>query len=189
VALVSLVYVRTQAAASRMQAEASAEQTRITRRIAALEASLRLEDRTFELRREMGDHPALLGPYLRANPQLQQVIDRAGGFQTMVMIRRMIDTTQDIHVLRRGPWRDAVGPRRRAHGVALRRGLDWHRRDNHRTGQAAHWNVQLLRSGVVALRPTRRHVQGAPALRARRWSMHWHAGVDVAAECEYFLSA
>lgn len=99
VALVSLVYVRTEAAASRMQAETSAEQTRITRRIAALQAS--------------------------------------------------IDTTQDIHVLRRGPWRYAVGPRRRAHGVALRRGLDWHRRDNHRTGQAAHWNVQPLRSGVV----------------------------------------
>jgi hypothetical protein len=101
VALVSLVYVRTQAAASRMQAEASAEQTRITRRIAALEASLRLEDRAFELRREMGDHPAFLEAYFRANPQLQQVIERAGGFQTAMMIRRMIDTTQDIHVLRR----------------------------------------------------------------------------------------
>jgi len=32
--------------------------------------------------------------------------------------------------------RDAVGPRRQAHGVALRRGLDGDRRDNHRTDRA-----------------------------------------------------
>jgi hypothetical protein len=101
VAMVSLVYVRTQTAASRMQAEASAEQTRITRRIASLEASLRLEDRAFELRREMGDHPAFLEAYFRASSQLQQAIDRGGGFQTVTIIRHMIDTTQDIHLLRR----------------------------------------------------------------------------------------
>jgi hypothetical protein len=101
VALMSLVYVRTQAEASRLQAEATAEQTRIARRIAALEVSLRLADRTFDVRREMMAEPAVIEAYWRANPQLEETHARAGGIGAVMMIRRMLDSTQDIYLLRK----------------------------------------------------------------------------------------
>jgi hypothetical protein len=52
IALVSLVYVRTQAKASRTQAEAMLDQVRIARRPAVLEVNLTVADRAFEIRRE-----------------------------------------------------------------------------------------------------------------------------------------
>lgn len=100
VALVSLVYVRTQAEASRVQAEATAEQARIARRIAALEVSLRLADRTFDVRREMMAQPEVIEAYWRANPELKEAHGRAGGIGAVMMIRRMLDSTQDIFLLR-----------------------------------------------------------------------------------------
>src|SRR5512135_1548187 len=88
VALVSLVYVRTQAAASNVQAEASAEQAGIARQLAELEINTRLADRTFDVRKEMLAQPAVIEAYLRANPQLAELVDRVGGIGALIMLRK-----------------------------------------------------------------------------------------------------
>lgn len=101
VALVSLVYVRTQAAASKVQAEASAEQAGIARQLAELEINTRLADRTFDVRKEMLAQPAVIEAYLRANPQLAELVDRVGGIGALIMLRKMMDAMQDTYLMRK----------------------------------------------------------------------------------------
>jgi len=101
VALASLVYVRTQAAASRVQAEAAREQVELARRLAALEVSMRLSERTFEIRQDLLQSPTLLEEYYRSNPGLRNVFDGVGGLAPALMLRKMLDTFQDIYLLRR----------------------------------------------------------------------------------------
>jgi hypothetical protein len=100
VALVSLVYVRTQATASRMQAEAARQQTEHARRLTALEISLRLSERTFEIRRDLLETPAVLEEYYRSNPGLRELFEGVGGMAAALMLRKMLDTFQHIYLLR-----------------------------------------------------------------------------------------
>lgn len=101
VAMVSLVYVRTQAEASRTQAKATLEQVRIARRLAALEVSLTLADRAFDVRRALVEEPMVVDAFLRANPTLEETYARAGGLRAVVMLRKLLDNTHDIYLLRR----------------------------------------------------------------------------------------
>jgi len=115
VAMLSLVYVRTQAEASRTQAEATLEQVRIARRLAALEVNLTLADRAFDVRRALVDEPGVVDAFLRANPALEELYGRAGGLRSVIMLRKFLDNTQDIYLLRReriaadAHWRNWVG--------------------------------------------------------------------------------
>ena len=101
IALVSLVYVRTQAEASRTQAEATLEQVRIARRLAALEVNLTLADRAFDVRRALVEEPVVVQAFLRANPTLEDVYTRAGGLRAVIMLRKFLDNAHDIYLLRR----------------------------------------------------------------------------------------
>jgi hypothetical protein len=101
IALVSLVYVRTQAKASRTQAEAMLDQVRIARRLAVLEVNLTVADRAFEMRRELIKEPGVLDAFLRANPMLEDVYARAGGIRAVAMLRVFLDNAQDIYLLRK----------------------------------------------------------------------------------------
>ena len=101
IALISLVYVRTQAEASRIQAEATLEQVRIARRLAALEVNLTLADRAFDVRRALVEEPTVVDAFLRANPPLEEVYARAGGLRAVIMLRKFLDNTYDIYLLRR----------------------------------------------------------------------------------------
>jgi len=115
VALLSLVYVRTQAEASRTQAEATLEQVGIARRLAALEVNLTLADRAFDVRRALADEPGVVDAFLRANPALEELYGRAGGLRSVIMLRKFLDNTQDIYLLRKeriaadAHWRNWVG--------------------------------------------------------------------------------
>jgi len=101
IALVSLVYVRTQAKASRTQADAMLDQVRIARHLAILEVNLTVADRAFEMRRELLKESAVLDAFLRANPLLEDVYARAGGIRAVAMLRVFLDNAQDIYLLRR----------------------------------------------------------------------------------------
>jgi hypothetical protein len=93
--------VRTQAEASRTQAKATLEQVRIARRLAALEVSLTLADRAFDVRRALIEEPTVVDAFLRANPTLEETYARAGGLRAVVMLRKLLDNTHDIYLLRR----------------------------------------------------------------------------------------
>ena len=101
VALASLLYVRTQAEASRIQAQAAREQAGLAQRLASLEVSLRLSERTFEIRRDLMDNPVLMAEYYRKNPGIEKLSERVGGMAALMMMRKMLDTFQDIYLLRR----------------------------------------------------------------------------------------
>jgi len=101
VALITLVYVRTQAAASRVQAEASAEQARTARRAAMLETSFRVADRAFDIRKALVADANVGVAFMRANPGLDEIYAQAGGLGSAMMLRRMLDTTQDVYLLRK----------------------------------------------------------------------------------------
>lgn len=101
VALISLVYVRTQTVASRAQAMTGAEQMRIAQRVAALDVSMRLADRTALIRREMLEMPQLQESYFRANPALHQAFEGVGGMGAVVALRSMLDAMQDIYQFRK----------------------------------------------------------------------------------------
>lgn len=115
VALVSLVYVRTQAAASRAQALASAQQAQIAQRVAALDLCMRLNERTLDIRRELLASPAVQQAYLRANPALAAVFADVGGLDVVITLRSMLDSLQDIFLLRKegivndAYWRNYIG--------------------------------------------------------------------------------
>lgn len=101
VALASLVYVRTQAEASRAQAEASAEQARTAVRLSALEASMRLAERTFGVRAAMGRQSHVMESYSRANPEFMTMVEEIGGFDALLTYREFIDTTMNVYLLRK----------------------------------------------------------------------------------------
>ncbi|HVN43200.1 MAG TPA: hypothetical protein VMT50_10480 [Steroidobacteraceae bacterium] len=100
VALISLVYVRTQAAASRVQAEAAREQLELARRLAALDVSMRLSERTFDIRRDLLDSPVVQEQYYQGNPGLREIFEGAGGMGAVLTMRKMLDTFQEIYLLR-----------------------------------------------------------------------------------------
>ena len=94
-ALVSLVYARTQADASHRQAEAET-------RAAMLASNLAMYERLKEVRRRFVEPGPLYEEWVQSNPRVKAAYDEAGGVDAYYTIRETMDFFQDIYFLRQG---------------------------------------------------------------------------------------
>jgi hypothetical protein len=94
VALLSLVYARTQAIHARRQADAAYVAT-------SLQLQREMSDRINKARMELMRDPAAAKMYLAAIPELARLVPEGSGLDTIVMIRNAIDGLQDMYFLRK----------------------------------------------------------------------------------------
>lgn len=93
VALASATYARAQATATRRQADAEAH-------LARVEVNRALADRVRHVRSLLLTHPEVAEEYLQSNPGIAAAFAGAGGLASVVVLRDLLDSMQEVYFLR-----------------------------------------------------------------------------------------
>ena len=94
VALLSLVYARTQALHAQTQADAAQLAT-------TLELQRAMADRIYRTSMDLVSKPSIMNLYLEANPSIKEVYPDAATFESTMVVRNLIEGLQDMYFLRK----------------------------------------------------------------------------------------